>query len=86
MQDTWTKYCYHCSYDHNTQYLISWLELHVPLKKLNISPDTIPGIRDNLAWFSDVEYHDLDTEGVELNRVQGTLVLDGISHTFTPFP
>lgn len=84
VQATLAKYGYRCSFDRDRQYLTSWLELLVLLRRLHFSIDTIRNIMDHLTWFNV-----LGTQcypGVELKRFEGTLVVNGKMHTFTPFP
>lgn len=84
VQATLAKHGYRCSYDRDRQYLTSWLELLVLLKRLHFSIDSIRTIMDHVTWF-----HVTGTQsypGVELNRFEGTLVVQGKMHTFTPFP
>jgi hypothetical protein len=81
---TLTKYDYGCSYDQDRQYLISWLELLVLLRRLDFSNSSIRGMIDSLTWFKDFESHDLETEGAVLEKFQGTLDLKGITDKFTP--
>jgi hypothetical protein len=84
VQATLAKHGYRCSFDRDRQYLTSWLELLVLLKRLHFSVDEIRTIMDHVTWF-----HVFGTQrypGVELNRFEGTLVVQGKVHTFTPFP
>jgi hypothetical protein len=84
VQATLAKHGYRCSYDRDRRYLTSWLELVVLLRRLHFRVDTIRRIMDHMTWFNvhGTQYY----PGVELNRYQGTLVVDGEMHTFTPFP
>jgi hypothetical protein len=82
VQATLGKHGYRCSYDGDRQYLTSWLELLVLLKVLRFTVDTIRRIMDGMTWFNCVQCY----PGVELNRFEGTLVVSGRMHTFTPFP
>jgi hypothetical protein len=81
---TLAKHGYRCSYDRDRLYLTSWLELLVLFKRLHFDIDAIRKIMDHMTWF-----HTLQTQsypGVELRRFEGTLVVHGKVHTFTPFP
>jgi hypothetical protein len=84
VQATLAKHGYRCSYDRDRQYLTSWLELLALFKRLHFSIDTIRKIMDHMTWFNvlGTQYY----SGAELNRFEGTLVVDGKMHTFTPFP
>jgi hypothetical protein len=84
VQATLAKHGYRCSYDRDRQYLTSWLELLVLLRRLHFSIDTIRNIMDHVTWFNilQTQYY----PGAELNRFEGTLVVNGKLHTFTPFP
>jgi hypothetical protein len=84
VQATLAKHGYRCSYDRDRQYLTSWLELLVLLKRLHISIDTIRTIMDHMTWFPTLRTQCYS--GGELNRFEGTLVVQGEMHTFTPFP
>jgi hypothetical protein len=84
VQTTLVKHNYRCSYDRDRQYLTSWLELLVLLKRLKFNVDTVRSIMDHMTWFnvSGTQYY----AGMELNRYEGSLVVNGKKHTFTPFP
>ena len=84
VQATLAKYGYRCAYDRDRQYLIPWLELLVILSRLHFSIDFIRKIMDHTTWFHVT--HTQTYSGVELNRFEGTLVVNGDMHTFTPFP
>jgi hypothetical protein len=82
VQVTLTKYGYRCSYDGDMPYLTSWLELLVLLRQY-LCINLIRTIMDDMTWAnSSAQYY----SGVELNRFEGTLVVNGKMHTFTPFP
>lgn len=83
VQATLINHGYRCSYERDRQYLTSWLELLVLLRRYcNI--DGLRRIMDHITWFnvSGTQYY----SGAELNRYEGTLVVNGKLHTFTPFP
>jgi hypothetical protein len=84
VQTTLAKYNYRCSYDRDRQYLTSWLELLV-LLQTHFDIDGIRAIMDQMTWLPTVRtliYYPV----VELKRYEGTLVVNGEMHTFTPFP
>lgn len=83
---TLAKHDYHCSYDRDRQYLTSWLELLVFLRRLNLNIDIIRKIMDHMTWLNVRETQYYPKLGVEVNRFEGTLVFNGKMHTFTPFP
>jgi hypothetical protein len=84
VQATLAKHGYRCSYDRDRQYLTSWLELLVLLRRVNVGIDAIRSIMDHITWFNvlGTQYY----SGAKLNRFEGTLVVNGIMYTFTPFP
>ncbi|KAF2122092.1 hypothetical protein BDV96DRAFT_640157 [Lophiotrema nucula] len=84
VQATIAKHNYGCSYDRDKLYLTSWLELLVLLRRVKFDVDTIRHIMDNMTWMNrcHVQYY----PGVELKRFEGTLIVNGELHTFTPFP
>jgi hypothetical protein len=84
VQATLAKHGYCCSYDRDMQYLTSWLELLVLLNRLNFDIYNIRNIMDDMTWFNAVQVQWYP--GVELKRFEGTLVVDGEMHLFTPFP
>lgn len=49
VQATLVKHGYRCSFDRDRQYLTSWLELLVLLRRLHFSIDTIRNIMDDLV-------------------------------------
>jgi hypothetical protein len=83
---TLAKYGYRCSYDRDRDYLISWLELLVLLKRLKFTVDTIRNIMDYMTWHITTHTLSYPLSGVELKKFDGTLVFHGKVHTFTPFP
>ena len=84
VQATLAKHGYRCSYDRDKQYLTSWLELLVLFRRLHFNIGTIRDIMDHVTWFTIAET--LWYSGVELKRFEGTLIVSGEMHTFTPFP
>ena len=49
VQTTLVTHGYRCSFDRDRQYLTSWWELLVLLKRLNVSIDSLRAIMDNIA-------------------------------------
>lgn len=84
VQATLAKHGYRCSYVRDRQYLTSWLELLVLLRRFHFSIGTIRNIMDHMTWFNTVQIQYYS--GAELIRFEGTLVVDEQMHTFTPFP
>ena len=84
VQATLAKHGYRCSYDRDRQYLTSWLDLLVLLRRLHFSIDTIRYIMDDMTWLNTLQVQCY--LGAELSRFKGTLVVNGEMHTFTPFP
>jgi hypothetical protein len=87
VQATLVKHSYRCSYDHDRQYLTSWLELLVLLRRLDFDIEGIRRIMDNMTWFplAQIQWYP-GYPGVKLNRFEGILIVGGVTHTFTPFP
>ncbi|KAF2028492.1 hypothetical protein EK21DRAFT_113831 [Setomelanomma holmii] len=85
VQTTLTKHGYRCSFEGDRQFLISWLELLVLLKRL-FDVDSTRRIMDNMTWhrFTGTQFY--NGGSVVLKRFQGTLEVDGQTHLFTPFP
>jgi hypothetical protein len=81
---TLEKHKYSCSYDRDRQYLTSWLELLVLLQQSHFSIDMIRQMMDHMTWFPTLQTQTYPA--VELKRYEGTLVVNGEMHTFTPFP
>jgi len=86
VQATLVKHDYRCSYDGDRQYLTSWLELLVLLKRLIYDIDTIRTIMDNMTWMHTAQSHRYPGAELEIHKFEGTLVVHGKTHTFTPFP
>jgi hypothetical protein len=84
VQATLAKHGYRCSYDRDRHYLTSWLELLVLLRRLHFSIDTIRAIMDHMTWLPSLWNSILSRSGTK--RFEGTLVVNGEMHTFTPFP
>ena len=84
VQATLAKHGYRCSYDRDRQYLTSWLELLILLRRLRFDIYDIRIIMNDMTWFNGV--HVQRYPGVELKRFEGTLVVKGEIHLFTPFP
>jgi hypothetical protein len=84
VQATLAKRGYRCSYDRDRQYLTSWLELIVLLSRLHFDIGGVRRIMDNMTWSHTVPIQMY--RGVQLQRFEGTLVVHGKVHTFTPFP
>ena len=84
VQATLAKHGYRCSYDRDRQYLTSWLEVLVLVKRLEFSSDEIRHIMNLMTW------HDRcyipSRSGLALHKHEGTLVVNGETHTFTPYP
>lgn len=82
VQVTLAKHDYRCSYDRDKEYLTSRLELLVLLKR-HVNLDFMRRIMDDMTWLNvkNTQYY----PGIELSRYEGTLVVNGKTHTFTPF-
>jgi hypothetical protein len=84
VQTTLAKHGYRCSYDRDRRYLIAWLELLVLLRRLHFKVDGIRVIMDNMTWrpACGIQIY----REAELHRFKGILVVNGKTHTFSPFP
>jgi hypothetical protein len=84
VQATLVKHGYRCSYDRDRQYLTSWLELLILLKRINLDVGMIRNIMDHLTWQTICQtYH---CPRLSLNKFEGTLIANGQVYEFTPFP
>jgi hypothetical protein len=86
VQATLAKHSYRCSYVRDRQYLTSWLELLVLLKRLNFDIDLVRKIMDHLTWLNVSGSRFYAEMAVKLNKFEGTLVVNGEKYTFSPFP
>tara|TARA_R110002003_G_scaffold123_7_gene11147 strand:+ start:6171 stop:6629 length:459 start_codon:yes stop_codon:yes gene_type:complete len=86
VQATLAKHRYRCSYVRDRQYLTSWLELLVLLKRLHFDVELIRKIMSHLTWVNVSGSQFYGEMAVELNKFEGTLVVYGEKYTFTPFP
>ncbi|KAF1834879.1 hypothetical protein BDW02DRAFT_568554 [Decorospora gaudefroyi] len=85
VQATLAKHGYCCSFHRDRQYLTSWLELLVLLKRLPFDICELRDIMNRLTWspFAEDQYH----VGLAiLKKFEGTLTAFGKTYTFTPFP
>jgi len=83
VQATLAKHGYGCSFERDKQYLTSWLELIVLMRRLSLDVGIIRQIMDHMTWFNmQVQWY----PGMELRRFDGVLVVNGVEHKFTPFP
>jgi len=85
VQVTLAKYGYSCCYERDRQYLTSWLELLVLLKRQVPNIEYVRTIMDRLTWNITETFWHVGL-GVELEIYKGTLVIKGKTHSFTPFP
>lgn len=82
------KHGYKCSYDRDKEFLTSWLEALVLLRRLRIDINSIRSLMDTLTWYPTLQVTVLHTPAgvIEFCRYEGTLELNGNRHKFTPFP
>jgi hypothetical protein len=85
VQATLLKHGYKCSYDRDRQYLTSWLELLVLLRRLNFSIHAVRDIMDLMTWHITANKLMIGLGAVELNKFEGTLSVYGETYTFAPF-
>ena len=88
VRSTLDKHGYRCTYDRDREFLTSWLEVLVLLRKLHIDTDDIRRFADMLTWAPSARVMKMATINglVEFSRYEGTLICRGERHTFTPFP
>lgn len=82
------KYGYKCSHNRDKEFLTSWLEVLVLLRKLSLDTDDVRRLLDCLTWSpSTGVIMLLALNGLLVfHRFEGTLTLNGEPHGFTPFP
>ncbi|KAI0443611.1 hypothetical protein F4803DRAFT_514748 [Xylaria telfairii] len=87
VRPTIDKYGYSCSYDRDKEYLISWLELLVLLRKLCVDTIDIRRILDGITWSHPRKmFTKTLTSLIIVCPYEGTLEFFGKRHTFTPLP
>jgi hypothetical protein len=101
VQATLTKYGYRCSYDRDSEYLTSWLEVLVLLKRLHFSIGFLREVMDNMTWLPNTRSQTWfavreKLEGFDdsvvvpdimvLRRFEGTLAINETEYRFTPLP
>ncbi|KAK7216561.1 hypothetical protein V2G26_004564 [Clonostachys chloroleuca] len=82
------KYGYECSHNRDKEFLTSWLEVLVLLRKLSLDIDDVRRLLGCLTWSpSTGVIMLLALNGlVVFHRFEGTLTLNGVPFEFTPFP
>lgn len=85
VQATLKKHSYRCSNGSDRQYLTPWPELPVLLRRL-VHVEDIRKIMDDMTWLDLVQVQIYSGVELELNRFEGTLIVNGKTHTFAPFP
>ncbi|KAH8686470.1 hypothetical protein BGZ61DRAFT_454517 [Ilyonectria robusta] len=88
VRSTLNKHGYTCTYDRDKEFLTSWLEVLVLLRRLRVNIYDVRRLLDYLTWLPSARSIFMYTiDGpVELLRYEGTLILGGERYTFTPFP
>lgn len=88
VRPTLESHGYKCTYDGDKEFLTSWLELLVLLKRLHIDVLDVRRLLDFLTWEPTASHISLVTRKglVELYKFEGILILEGERYTFTPFP
>jgi hypothetical protein len=88
VRSTLEKHGYKCSYDRDKEFITSWLEVLVLLTRLRVDIDGIRRLMDSLTWYPSLQTTILCTLGgtTQFRRYEGTLILNGVRHMFTPFP
>ncbi|KAH7121988.1 hypothetical protein B0J13DRAFT_155132 [Dactylonectria estremocensis] len=88
VRSTLSRHGYGCTFDRDKEFLTSWLEVLVLLRKLAIDTDDVRVLMDHLTWSPSIEVVLCHTKNgiVVFCRFEGTLTLKGACHTFTPFP
>ncbi|TVY79284.1 hypothetical protein Focb16_v009617 [Fusarium oxysporum f. sp. cubense] len=87
VRPTLEKYGYICSYERDKEFLTSWLEVLVLLRKLCLDIDDIRASLDYLTWFPRTKkmYRPTTKGLMEMSRYEGTLVINGDCYQFSPF-
>jgi len=83
VQPVLSKYGYNCTQDRDKQYLTSWLELLVLLKRLKLPTLIVRVLMDTSTWGNPIGTL---VNNILLRLYDGTLTVDGVVHKFTPFP
>jgi hypothetical protein len=74
VQSILIKHGYRCSYDRDRQYLISWLELLVLLRRLHFSVEFVRDVMDKMTWFGTAKSQLFVPEGIDImNLIAGKL-------------
>lgn len=81
------KHQYKCTYSRDKEFISSWLELLVRLKKMSIDILDLRRLMDNLTWFpkADKICHNAAGGMLEFKKFEGTLTRNGTVHAFSPF-
>ncbi|KAI1813018.1 hypothetical protein GGS20DRAFT_555056 [Poronia punctata] len=83
VRPTLDKYGYKCSHARDAEFLTSWLELLVLLRRLPLHMDIVRKLIRGLAWRpGGWKYYDI----FHLSTDEGILDLEDGRHMFTPFP
>ena len=88
VRSTLDRHGYRCTNPRDKEFITSWLEVLVLLRTLRLDVDDIRRLLDHLTWKRGLEIIIMNTISgyVHFSRYEGTLILRGECHTFTPFP
>ncbi len=88
VRPTLERHGYRCTYDRDKEFLTSWLELLVLLRRQRVDLYDIRRLMDRITWSPSAEgiYMATSSDLVKLHRFQGALSLGGAEFAFTPFP
>ncbi|KAK8087855.1 hypothetical protein PG997_002816 [Apiospora hydei] len=89
VRPTLERHGYRCTYDGDRDFLVSWLELLVLLRRLSIYVDDIRRMLDYQTWsptLITILHQTWNGQLVQIRRFEGVVEYAGERHTFTPFP
>ncbi|KAK2028976.1 hypothetical protein LX32DRAFT_639490 [Colletotrichum zoysiae] len=87
VRPTLEKHGYRCSYERDKEFLTSWLEVLVLLRQLRIGIIHMRRLMGHLTGFYGNNITFSTPKGtIKLYRYEGTLMLNEVTYTFTPFP
>ncbi|KAF6814433.1 hypothetical protein CMUS01_12650 [Colletotrichum musicola] len=88
VQSVLARYGYMASLDRDREYLTSWLDLIILLKRINLDVFGVRALCDNMALYPWMGGMTVSTANVtiELRRWEGVLVVGQNTYTFKPVP
>lgn len=88
VRPTLSRHGYRCTYDRDKEFLTSWIEVLVLLRKLGVDVAIVRRLLDSLTWHPVTQEALMETPDglLKFYRFNGELFLNGERHAFTPFP